>query len=454
MKYENARDVLPPDVLKLVQRHSAGKLIYVPQARERLPWGERSGYRLQLDERNAAIRRRFVAGSTADDLADEYFLTPETIKKIVYSRKEKNTMELNEIFKIYSDEAPDGYDVVFDEEWEEGDREAGFALEVFATFGRRTLCVSVSDYVYVTHERVADFDRRAKAYDAAGIPTAHITRTRTGELWKDVVFRDRTCIVYAWEAPEGYSRFDRELNDASRDENGRYLWHDDMIVKLAAVASARIETESENCLELFDIRSSCFGKYEDWCAEELAETLARYREASPELSDKLDAIESAANAARDALRPVYPILPRSSFPGGWNGSFYIGVRGGAQEVALIDFVDGGSMASAAHIACECVFTTEYLPDNYTLAELSDPDVRRRRIAAREHDLHLFAEHYRLNADERGALPLLYRLISVRDFAWDQANAIIAAGEEATSAALDGWLRRLTTDELDFAAILV
>ena len=34
-----------------------------------------------------------------------------------------------------------------------------------------------------------------------------------------------------------------------------------------------------------------------------------------------------------------------------------------------------------------------------------------------------------------------------------ADALIAAGAESTAAALDEWLRRLTTDELDFNAIL-
>ena len=111
------------------------------------------------------------------------------------------------------------------------------------------------------------------------------------------------------------------------------------------------------------------------------------------------------------------------------------------------------MASAAHIVCECVITAEYLPDNFTLAEMTDPAVRRLRIEAREYDLRLFASHYPLNADERAAIPLLYRLACVRDFAWSMADAIIAAGAETAAAALDEWLRRLTTDELDFSAIL-
>lgn len=452
MKYENARDVLPPEVFALVQKHAAGRLIYVPRTGARAAWGERSGWRYELDRRNAAIRRRFAAGATADDLADEYFLTPETIKKIVYSRKEKNTVDLKEIFNIYSDEAPDSYEVIFDDEWEEGDREAGLIFDVIAKWRDRTLYISVDDYVYVTHGRILDFERQQKAYAAANVPFSELCRNRFGELWKDIIFRDHTCIVFAWELPECCALNTANATDGPFGEDGRYEWHDDMLVKLAAVASARIGTESENCFELFDSNSSCFGRYEDWNAEELAYTVARFGAAFPELSDKLAAVESAYEAVRDALRPIYPNLPRSTFPGGWSNNV-IAVKDGAPEIAFLDLVDGGYMASAAHIACECVFTTEYLPDNYTLAELADPDVRRRRIEARERDLSLFASHYALNADERAAIPLLYRLACVRDFAWSMADAIIAAGKETAAAALDELLRRLTTDELDFAAIL-
>ena len=52
MNYENAADILPEDLLRRVQKFAAGKLIYVPETTEKRPWGETSGYKRYLEERN------------------------------------------------------------------------------------------------------------------------------------------------------------------------------------------------------------------------------------------------------------------------------------------------------------------------------------------------------------------------------------------------------------------
>lgn len=93
MKYENAKDIFSEDLLRQIQRYVSGKLIYIPSLEEKKSWGEASGYRRYLVERNRAIRAAFANGETIDALAEMYALSPETIKRIVYSRKEKFIME-------------------------------------------------------------------------------------------------------------------------------------------------------------------------------------------------------------------------------------------------------------------------------------------------------------------------------------------------------------------------
>ena len=93
MKYENAKDIFPEDLLRQIQRYVSGKLIYIPSLEEKKSWGEASGYRRYLVERNRAIRAAFANGESIDDLAETYALSPETIKRIVYSRKEEFIME-------------------------------------------------------------------------------------------------------------------------------------------------------------------------------------------------------------------------------------------------------------------------------------------------------------------------------------------------------------------------
>lgn len=88
MKYENAKDLLPPDLLTQVQKYVSGKLMYVPIAEEAKGWGTASGYRQKLVKRNQTIYNEYVMGKTVSELADEYFLSVDSIKKIVYGKKD------------------------------------------------------------------------------------------------------------------------------------------------------------------------------------------------------------------------------------------------------------------------------------------------------------------------------------------------------------------------------
>lgn len=93
MKYENAKDILPEDLLKQIQKYAAGKLLYVPTENEKRNWGEASGYREKLQKRNRMICNKYANDITISELADEYFLSLESIKKIIYSKKRNKDLE-------------------------------------------------------------------------------------------------------------------------------------------------------------------------------------------------------------------------------------------------------------------------------------------------------------------------------------------------------------------------
>lgn len=88
MKYENAKDLLPQELLEQVQKYAGGKLLYIPISEEAKAWGAVSGYRQKLLKRNQMIYNQFVGGKTIAELADEHFLSLDSIKKIVYGKKE------------------------------------------------------------------------------------------------------------------------------------------------------------------------------------------------------------------------------------------------------------------------------------------------------------------------------------------------------------------------------
>jgi len=92
MKYENGKDIFPERLLKQIQKYAAGKLVYIPSTEKR-KWGEATGYRKYLLKRNHDIRLKFRNGITIEQLADEYSLSYETVRKIVYSKKEVFVME-------------------------------------------------------------------------------------------------------------------------------------------------------------------------------------------------------------------------------------------------------------------------------------------------------------------------------------------------------------------------
>ncbi|GLC30253.1 CD3324 family protein [Clostridium omnivorum] len=84
MKYKNAFDILPDELLHEIQKYIEGEALYIPKSKERKKWGEGSGARTYFTERNEEIRNKFFKKISIDDLAEEYGLSTETIRKIVY----------------------------------------------------------------------------------------------------------------------------------------------------------------------------------------------------------------------------------------------------------------------------------------------------------------------------------------------------------------------------------
>jgi hypothetical protein len=88
MRYVNADLVFPEELLIEIQKYVHGELVYVPKPKELYKkWGEDSGSRQQLVQRNSEIRHRFQAGESIDQLAACFFLSSCSIKKIVYAKK-------------------------------------------------------------------------------------------------------------------------------------------------------------------------------------------------------------------------------------------------------------------------------------------------------------------------------------------------------------------------------
>lgn len=114
MKYLNANDILPPELLEQVKKYAAGKYLYIPKNEEDImAWGELSGYRKQLQKRNRMIINKFKYGVSVDELSKEYSLSEETIKKLVYSNQKKREL----LFHPHIESAKEYDENGFLEEW-------------------------------------------------------------------------------------------------------------------------------------------------------------------------------------------------------------------------------------------------------------------------------------------------------------------------------------------------
>ena len=84
MKYINAAEILPEQLLKELQTYADGDVLYIPKASTKKEWGAFSGSRTFYQERNKEIQRLFKEGHSVDALAKQYGLAYSTIKKIIY----------------------------------------------------------------------------------------------------------------------------------------------------------------------------------------------------------------------------------------------------------------------------------------------------------------------------------------------------------------------------------
>lgn len=87
MKYQNAKVVLPDALVKELQNYVQGEYIYIPvEPKSQKRWGEVSGYRKELKERNKNIKEEYQNGYSMEFLSEKYNLSISAIRKIIYQK--------------------------------------------------------------------------------------------------------------------------------------------------------------------------------------------------------------------------------------------------------------------------------------------------------------------------------------------------------------------------------
>ena len=88
MGYKKAEEILPNEIIELIQQYVDGTSIYIPRkADSRKEWGSETSIKQELEERNRSIYADCVAGKTVAELAQEYCLSEKSIQRVVREMK-------------------------------------------------------------------------------------------------------------------------------------------------------------------------------------------------------------------------------------------------------------------------------------------------------------------------------------------------------------------------------
>lgn len=88
MKYINGNNVLPEEMIKAIQEYVDGEFVYIPRKNDNhKAWGEKSGTRDMLKNRDIEIFQKYNEGMNVTMLAQRYYLSEQSIRRIIRAKK-------------------------------------------------------------------------------------------------------------------------------------------------------------------------------------------------------------------------------------------------------------------------------------------------------------------------------------------------------------------------------
>ncbi len=89
MSYVRAENVLPKELIELIQQYVSGTSIYIP-CKEKKVWGSQTKSKDYYKKRNQEILTKYQQGDSSKKLADEYSLTEKSIQRILRTTNMEN----------------------------------------------------------------------------------------------------------------------------------------------------------------------------------------------------------------------------------------------------------------------------------------------------------------------------------------------------------------------------
>ena len=88
MGYRKAEEILPNEIIELIQQYVDGESIYIPRKlSHRQAWGTGTQIKQELLRRDRQIYEEYLAGGNTAELACKYYLSEKSIQRILRIQK-------------------------------------------------------------------------------------------------------------------------------------------------------------------------------------------------------------------------------------------------------------------------------------------------------------------------------------------------------------------------------
>lgn len=93
MSYQNAKNILPKEIVAQIQHYIQGETIYIPKkTKNKKGWGENTDTLQILMIRNQQIYTEYQWGVPISQLSQKYYLVERSIRRIILHEKRKSLL--------------------------------------------------------------------------------------------------------------------------------------------------------------------------------------------------------------------------------------------------------------------------------------------------------------------------------------------------------------------------
>lgn len=88
MGYIRAGEILPAEIIEMIQQYVDGTNIYIPRKEDnRAGWGEKNKTKEKIYARDKSIYQEYKEGLKVQELAEKYYLSEKSIWRILHKMK-------------------------------------------------------------------------------------------------------------------------------------------------------------------------------------------------------------------------------------------------------------------------------------------------------------------------------------------------------------------------------